>query len=62
MVVSTNLVLSVNCRTKDCVLSVTSTLSFERIKLGHGLVIQIFSIDYKNDFVRLAIPSQFGLP
>jgi hypothetical protein len=39
---------------------VTSTLSFERIELGHGLVIQIFSIDYKNDFVRLAIPSQSG--
>jgi hypothetical protein len=41
---------------------VTSTLPFERIKLGHGLVIQIFLSTTKNDFVRLAIPSQFGLP
>jgi hypothetical protein len=48
--------------TKDCVLSVTSTLSFfERIELGHGLVIQIFLSTTKRLCTRLAIPSQSGL-
>jgi hypothetical protein len=44
-----------------CIIRDINTVFFERIELGHGLVIQIFSIDQKRLCTRLAIPSQSGL-
>jgi hypothetical protein len=62
MVVSTNLVLSVNCRTKDCVLSVTSTLSLNALTRSWFGNPNLFYRLQKRLCTRLAIPSQFGLP